>query len=148
MIEVQVQLSPIFSTFRREVQKLQDEVLFAGAQVLRRNYIASVTTGPTTTRFFKTGAGLQSTREEFDEKGNKSTYSLIPQAFYMVFGEYGTGRRGAETGTPAPRGWRYGSKQGMRARRFGRNAVQVSRPEVNRQAIALAQKFAASMTTN
>lgn len=144
MIEVQVQLSPIFSTFRRKVEKLQDDILFAGASVLRRQYITSVTSG--STRFFRTGAGLQSTREEFDEQGNKSAYRLIPQAFYMIFGEYGTGRLGSATGRPAPRGWRYGPKPGMRARRFGRNAIQVSRPEVDKQAIALAKKFAANMT--
>lgn len=142
---VTVQLSPIFRTYRKEAEKLQDDVLFAGAQVLRRNYIASVTTG--STRFFRTGAGLQSTREEFDEQGPVKSYSLIPQAFYMIFGEYGTGRLGSATGRPAPRGWRYGSKPGMRARRFGRNAIATSKPEVDRQALELVRTFAANMTT-
>ena len=144
-IDVQVQIGSIFRTFGKQVEKLQDDVLFAGAKVLRGQYIQSVTSG--STRFFRTGAGLQSTKEEFDEQGRTSTYSLIPQAFYMIFGEYGTGRLGSQTGRPAPRGWRYGPKQGMRARRFGRNAIQLSKPEVSRQAIDLTRKFAAQMTS-
>lgn len=142
---VTVQLSPIFSTYRKQVEKLQDDVLFAGAKILRGQFISKMTTGPT--KFFDTGAALQSTAEEFNEQGFVKSYSLAPTAFYAIFGEYGTGRLGALTGGPAPRGYRYGPKPGMRARRFGRTAIADAKPEVTREAIALTSKFAEHMTT-
>ena len=145
MIDVQVQLAPIFSTFRREVSELQDEILTTGRQSIRRQWPVSLTTG--TTRWFRTGATLQSAVEETTTEGNKKTYRFGPTAFYAIFGEYGTGRLGSQTGRPAPAGYRYGPKPGMRARRFSRHTISVVRPEVNAAAIQLARKFAEHMTT-
>ena len=145
MIDVQVQLAPIFSTFRREVEELQDEILAQGRTSIRRQWPVSLTTG--TTRWFRTGATLQSAVEETVSEGNKKSYRFGPTAFYAIFGEYGTGRLGSQTGRPAPSGYRYGRKQGIRARRFGRHTISAVRPEVNRAAVELARKFAAHMTT-
>ena len=145
MIEVTVQLSPIFSTFRREVEGLRDEILATGRQSIRRQWPISLTSGMS--RWFRTGATLQSAIEETVTEGNRKSYRFGPTAFYAIFGEYGTGRLGSQTGRPAPAGYRYGSKQGIRARRFGRHTIAVIRPEVNAAAIQLAKKFAAHMTT-
>jgi hypothetical protein len=124
---------------------LQDDVLASGRTSMRRQWPISLTSG--TTRWFRTGATLQSAVEETVTEGNKKTYRFGPTSFYAVFGEYGTGRLGSQTGRPAPTGYRYGSKPGMRARRFGRHTIAVIRPEVNAAAVALAKKFAANMTS-
>lgn len=145
MIEVTVQLSPIFSTFKAEIEKLQDSILAQGRTAIRRQWPISLTTG--TTRWFRTGATLQSAVEEVVIDGEKKTFKFGPTAFYAIFGEYGTGRAGALTGRPAPADYRYGSKPGMRARRFGRHTIAVVRPEVTAQAVKLTQQFAAKMTT-
>lgn len=145
MIDVQVQLAPIFSTFRREVEGLRDSILATGRTAIRRQWPISLTTGET--RWFKSGATLQSAVEDTVTEGDKKSYRFGPTASYAIFGEYGTGRRGSETGRPAPAGYRYGQKRGIRARRFGRHTIAVVRPEVNAAAIQLAQKFAARMTT-
>lgn len=51
--------------------------------------------------------------------------------FYDVFGEYGTGRRGAEH-RPAvvPSGWRYGSVAGMRARFAFHSGLTEALPDI------------------
>ena len=145
MIDVQVQLAPIFSTFRREVEELQDEILAQGRTSIRRQWPVSLTSG--STRWFKTGATLQGVKEETVTKDNNKSFRFWPTTDYAIFGEYGTGRAGASSGTPDPRGYRYGSKQGIRARRFGRHTISAVRPEVTRAAVELARKFAAHMTT-
>jgi hypothetical protein len=140
---VTLRLSPIFSDLRQRVEGLRDEILASGRTILRREYALSVHQ-----RFFHTGAGLQSTTEETVESGNRKTYRLRPTAFYMIFGEYGTGRRGAATGRPAPRGYRYGDRPGMTARRFGRIAVAVAAPQVRDMAVLKARRFAQHVTVN
>lgn len=141
---VTLQLSPVFNDFRSRVESLRDVILADGRTILRREWALSVRA-----RFFDTGAGLQSAGQgEVVEEGNKKTYRLVPQAFYMIFGEYGTGRRGAQTGRPAPRGYRYGSKMGMTARRFSRVAVAVAAPQVRDMAILKARQFARHVTVS
>ena len=140
---VELQLSPIFQDFKARMQGLQNAITLDSKSILRREYATNVHQ-----RFFRTGAGLQSTIEEIVTEGNKQTYRLIPQAFYMIFGEYGTGRRGAATGQPAPRGYRYGPKPGMAARRFGRIALATAKPEIDKAALARIQQFAANQTVN
>lgn len=141
---VTLQLSPVFSDFRQRVEGLRDAILNDGRTILRREWALSVRA-----RFFDTGAGLQSAGQgEIVEEGNKKTYRLVPQAFYMIFGEYGTGRRGSSTGRPAPRGYRYGDRIGMTARRFSRIAVAVAAPQVRDMAILKARQFARHETVS
>jgi hypothetical protein len=140
---VQLQLSPVFSDFRKRVEALRDAILSDARPILRREYAASVRA-----RFFRTGAGLQSTIEDVVSSGDSKTYRLIPTAFYMIFGEYGTGRRGAQTGRPAPAGYRYGDKPGMAARRFSRIAIQVAKPQIDAVAKARVRRFALNATVS
>lgn len=141
---VTLQLGRVFRTFEHDINTLADDILLEGAQVLRREYVTSVTSG--SSRFFRTGAGLQSTAEEL-AGGARRSYRLVPTAFYMIFGEYGTGRRGSETGRPAPVGYRYGQSKGMAARRFGRTAVGRARPQIESLSKERVARFAANMTT-
>jgi hypothetical protein len=68
-------------------------------------------------RWYKTGASLRAIGSESASSDGKGFAVVFSGQFYDVFGEYGTGRSGAE-GAPAftPAGWRYGSIPGMRAR--------------------------------
>lgn len=141
---VQLQLGSIFSDFRQRVEGLRDEILADGRTIIRREWSLSVRK-----RFFRTGAGLQSAGQgETIIEGDTKTYRLIPQAFYMIFGEYGTGRRGSVTGRPAPAGYRYGDRQGMAARRFSRIAVATAKPQVDAAARRRVRQFAAHMTVD
>lgn len=123
---VQVEFGKIFlKPFRREVEQMRDEALTEGAKILRREEESSIRQ-----RWYRTGATLASLDERLVEEGDRKTYQLFPTTFYSPFGEWGTGRRGAATGETAPRGWRYGDKPGMEARRYSRIAVGVARPQV------------------
>lgn len=141
---VTLQLSPVFTDFRQRVEGLRDAVLSDGRTIIRREWALSVRE-----RFYRTGAGLQSAGQgKVIAEGNKKTYRLAPTAFYMIFGEYGTGRRGAASGQPAPPGYRYGSRVGMTARRFSRIAINVAAPQVRDAAIQRAREFARNATVN
>lgn len=146
---VHVQFSPIFRTFGRDMERLRDEILEAGAPTLRREEEASIRE-----RWYRTGATLRSLREEVVTIGDKKVYRLFPTARsergapYPLFGEYGTGRRGSASGRPAPRGFRHGPKPGMTARRFSRIAVAKARPEVIRHAQRITERYKANMTVN
>lgn len=146
---VTLTLSPIFQTFERDVRRLQDEILETAAPTLRREEEASIRQ-----RWYRTGATLRSLKEEVITIGDKKVYRLFPTlvsdrgAPIPLFGEYGTGRRGAASGSPTPRGYRYGPKPGMTARRFSREAVQNARPEVLRHANRIVERYKANMTVN
>lgn len=121
-----VQYGRIFlKSFRREVEQTRDEALTEGAKILRREEEASIRQ-----RWYLLGRTLGSLTEEIVVEGDTKTYRLIPTADHAAFGEYGTGQRGAATGQPAPRGWKYGDKPGMAARRYSRIAVGIARPQV------------------
>jgi hypothetical protein len=140
---VQLHLSPIFHDFGKRVEGLRDGILADARTVMRRELSTSIHQ-----RFYDTGAGLQSFVDEFITEGQKKLYRLFPTAFYMIFGEYGTGRRGAASGQPAPRGYHYGPKPGMTARRFSRIAVGLARPQIDRLASEKARRFAANATVS
>jgi hypothetical protein len=129
---VTLRLSPVFSDLRKSVERLRDEILEDAKPILRREWALSVRA-----RWFRTGATLNSVVDETVVEGDRKTYRFWPTvtseggAPYPLFGEYGTGRRGAETGRPTPAGYRYGSKVGMTARRFSRIAVGLAKPQVN-----------------
>src|SRR5687768_5802023 len=145
---VTLQLSPVFRDFRSRVESLRDAILDDGRKILRREWALSVRL-----RFYRTGATLNSATEETVEDGPRKTWRLTPTATnngapYPLFGEYGTGRRGRATGQPAPRGYRYGDRAGMSARRFSRIAVAVAAPQVRDMAILKARQFAKHATVN
>lgn len=121
-----IEFGKIFlKSLRREVEQARDEALTDSSKILRREVESSIRQ-----RWYKLGRTLESLDDDVIDDGDRKTYRLIPTAAHAIFGEYGTGRRGAATGQPAPKGWKYGDKPGMEARRFSRIAVGVARPQV------------------
>lgn len=137
-----VQLSPIFRNFRSRVEELRDSVTVQGGKILRREVESSVRL-----RWYDSGKTLRSLEEDVITQGESQRYILTPTATgesgapYPLFGEYGTGRRGAATGRPAPRGYRYGDRTGMKARRFSRIAVGIAAPQIVGSAKGLIANF-------
>jgi hypothetical protein len=128
---VTLQLSPVFRNLQQRVERLRDEILTDGGKILKREYQFSIRA-----RWFRSGATAGSVVEETVTDGNRKSFRLRPTATnngapYPLFGEYGTGRRGALTGGPAPSGYRYGDKPGMAARRFSRIAVAQAKPQID-----------------
>jgi len=138
----QVQISPIFHDLGHRLHRLQDQILRDAKPIIKREYTLSVRQ-----RFFRIGAGLASTEEKFITEGDRRSYQLSPSLFYMIFGEFGTGRRGALTGPPAPSGYRYGPRAGMAARRFGRIALSLAKPQITDAARVRVKQFALNATT-
>lgn len=137
-----VEYGKIFlKSFRREVEQVRDEGLLAGAKIIRREEEASIRQ-----RWFLLGRTLGSLTEEVVTEGERKSYRLIPTAAHSIFGEYGTGRRGAATGQPAPRGYRYGNRPGMAARRYSRIAAGIARPQVNDVFRLKVRQLAANLT--
>lgn len=140
-----VQLGSVFRNFKSRIETLRDDILTEGGKILRREEESSIRL-----RWFDSGATLQSLQEEVVTEGERKIYRLFPTATsergapYPLFGEYGTGRRGAASGRPAPRGYRYGDKQGMKARRYSRIAVAIARPQVIGSAKGLIANFTVS----
>ena len=140
---VELQLGKIFSDFGDRVRRLQDSILKGAQPIVRREWALSVRQ-----RWFRTGLTLQSAVDEFGSEGDRKFYRLGPRTFYAVFGEYGTGRRGAATGRPAPAGYRYGPRKGMAARRFARHALAIAKPKIELSAIRKVRQFASNLTVN
>jgi hypothetical protein len=140
-----VQLSPIFRNFKSRIENLRDSITVEGGKILRRETESSIRL-----RWYDSGKTLNSLEEEVITSGESQRYILTPTATsakgapYPLFGEYGTGRRGAATGRPAPRGYRYGDSKGMKARRYSRIAVGIAKPQV----IASAKGLIANFTVN
>lgn len=137
-----VQLGSIFRNLRGRLEDLRDNVLIEGGKILRAEEEASIRL-----RWYDSGKTLTSLQEEVVREGDSITYRLFPTATsekgapYPLFGEYGTGRRGARTGKPAPRGYRYGDRQGITARRYSRIAVMNAKPLIDSQAKQLIANF-------
>lgn len=137
-----VHLSPIFRNFRSRVEDLRDSITVQGGKILRREVESSIRL-----RWYETGKTLNSLQEDVVTSGESQRYILTPTATsekgtpYPLFGEYGTGRRGAVSGRPAPRGYRYGDRQGMKARRFSRIAVGIAAPRIVGSAKGLIANF-------
>jgi len=142
---VTVELGSIFRDARRRFESLRDEIATEGGKILRREEESSIRL-----RWFDSGRTLNSLQEEFVTEGNTRIYRLFPTAVskrgapYPMFGEYGTGRAGAASGQPAPKGYRYGDRVGMRARRFSRIAVGIAQPQV----VAKAKEMISNFTVN
>jgi hypothetical protein len=138
---VTLHLSPVFHDLRQRVERLRDEIVADGGAILKREYLLSIRA-----RWFRSGATAASLVEETVTDGNRKTFRIGPTATrngapYPLFGEYGTGRRGAATGGPAPSGYRYGDKLGMTARRFSRIAVAQAKPQVDDMARVKLRQF-------
>ncbi len=145
---VTLQLSPIFTDFRQRVEGLRDSIIRGGRIIVRREFALSIRQ-----RWYDSGATANSLREELVTDGQRKTWRIFPTATrdgapYPLFGEYGTGQRGSTTGQPAPRGYRYGSRLGMAARRYGRQAVATAAPQVRDMAILKARQFARNVTVS
>lgn len=146
---VELQLSSIFSNLRSRVERLRVGILFDSAAILRREEESSIRR-----LWYRTGATLSSLRQQFITDGDKKIYQLFPTATskagapYPLFGEYGTGRLGAQTGRPAPLGYRYGDKAGMVARRYSRLAVTAAKPQIDQLARERVRRFALNATVN
>lgn len=140
---VQLQLGKIFSDFGQRVERLRDSILKGAQPIVRREWAVSVHQ-----RWFRTGLTLQSAVDEFGSEGDRKFYRLGPRTFYAIFGEYGTGRRGAATGRPAPAGYRYGPSKGIAARRFARHALAVAKPQIELSAIRKVRRFASNLTVS
>jgi len=137
----QVEYGRIFDNYEREVRRLRDKALRDSGKVMRREQEASMRL-----RWYRSGASVRSLSEKTTADEQSATYSLTVGTFYSIFGEYGTGRRGAETGQPTPPFYRYGSKPGMTARRFSRLAIEVALPQIRDIHLLKAREFAASVT--
>lgn len=122
---VVLQLGRIFDSYERRLRAMQRDSLTTSGKILRREQDASMRR-----RWYRTGASVESLSDEVIDEGEKSTYRLTVGTFYSIFGEYGTGQRGAATGQPAPPFYRYGSKPGMAARRFSRLAIDAAKPQI------------------
>lgn len=142
---VTLQLGSIFHNFRSRMNSLIDDIAVEGGKIVRREEEATIRL-----RWFDSGATLNSLQEEMDIQPERRVYRLIPTAVskrgapYPLFGEYGTGRAGAASGRPAPKGYRYGDKAGMRARRYSRIALGLAKPQV----IGKAKELIANFTVN
>jgi len=142
---VTLELGSIFHNFQSRVESLRDDVLSEGSKILREEEESSIRL-----RWFDKGVTLRSLQEEVVVKGDAKIYRLFPTATskrgapYPLFGEYGTGREGARTGGPAPVGYVYGDKKGMRARRYSRIAVAQAKPKVVAKASELIRNFTTS----
>lgn len=124
---VQVSIPGFFDgqVFRSRVLKWRDEELESAGQILEGHSQASVRE-----RFYRTGAALASLDDVTVEKGLTKSYQQFSELFYFRFGEYGTGRRGAESGVPHPMNYRYGQRAGMSARFMLGNALERAEPEI------------------
>ena len=138
---VTVRIPSFLTHFSEQIEDLRDRILAETAPILRREEEASIRS-----RWYRTGATLRSLKEETVTEGPKKIYRLSPTTFYAIFGEFGTGRRGAQTGPRAPRGYRYGSRPGMTARRYSRIAVQQARPKVIQRAQQIVNAYARNVT--
>lgn len=140
---VKLKLSPIFRDLRNRLRGFQRDVHQRASLIMRFEEQLSIRQ-----RFYRTGKGLLSLFERQLEEDNKLRYEITFLRRYMLFGEYGTGRRGAASGRPTPRGYTYGQRAGMTARRFSRIAVAAAKPKIDRMARERARLLAANVTVN
>ena len=117
--------TPIFGNLERNLRRFRDDLLNDSARILREEHVASIRQ-----RWYDTGKSLGSFTEEIVEQGDRKTFLRSSSYAIALFGEYGTGRRGAASGGPPPRGYVYGESKGMAARRYSRLAVAAARPRV------------------
>ncbi len=144
---VTVQIGSVFRNMGQAVRGFRDVLLTESASIMKHEEQSSIRQ-----RWYDTGTTLRSLEDKVITEGDKKTYQLFPTATspkgapYPLFGEYGTGQQGSATGRPAPAGYTYGPKFGMRARRFSRIAVTTARPQIERKSQELLRRLARNMT--
>lgn len=131
----------IFDNYERDLRQLRDSILRDSGKILRREQEASMRA-----RWYRTGTSVESVSEQITANADSATYRLTVGTFYSIFGEYGTGQRGAATGQPTPAFYRYGSKPGMSARRFSRLAIDAAQPQIRDLHLLKMREFAKRMT--
>lgn len=134
---------PFYGRLAAHLRNLRDQLLFDSAKILRQEEETSIRR-----LWYDKGRTLRSLKPRFVLEGDSFRYELEPTAPHGMFGEYGTGRQGALTGQPAPKGWRYGQRRGMAARRYSRIAVAATKPQIDAMAQQKLQQFAANFTVN
>lgn len=124
---VQVTIPSIFDgqVFKSRVLEWRDDALESSGQILERESKLSVRE-----RFYRAGTALASLDNQTIEQGDRKSYQQFSELFYFRFGEYGTGKRGVESGVPHPPDYRYGDKPGMAARFMLGNALMRAEPEI------------------
>jgi hypothetical protein len=140
---VTVRYAKVFDNYERELRKAQAEATKDSGAILRRHVEQSMRL-----RWYRTGASVEAlSKGEVIEEGNRVTFRLVGGKFYDIFGEYGTGVRGAATGQPAPKGYTYGGheKGSMTARRFSRLAIDAARSEIQDLHLLKMREFARGM---
>lgn len=144
---VTVQLPRFLTHFREELSELVDDVLTETSPILKAEEQASIRS-----RWYRSGRTLRSLKDETVPIKDGKAYRLFPAATsergapYPLFGEFGTGRRGATSGGRTPKGYRHGSSAGMTARRFSRIAVVTARPKIIQAAQQTVRAFARNVT--
>lgn len=133
-----VQFGRIFDNYERDLRAIQRDALIDSGKILRREQEASMRA-----RWYRTGASVSALGQgEVVEEGGNLIFRLATGKFYDIFGEYGTGQRGAATGQPTPAFYRYGSKPGMAARRFSRLAIDAAAPQIRDLHLLKMREFA------
>lgn len=130
----------IFDSYERDVRQFRDSALSESGKILRREQEASMRL-----RWYRTGASVGSLTENITADEHTATFTLTVGTFYGIFGEYGTGQRGAATGGPPPKGYRYGSRPGMAARRYSRLAIDAAKPQIRDLHLLKMREFASQM---
>lgn len=134
----QIQFGRIFDSYERDLRHMQRDALVESGKILRREQESSMRR-----RWYRTGASVEALGQgEIIEEGDSVTFRLVTGKFYDIFGEYGTGQRGAATGQPVPPFYRYGSKSGMGARRFSRLAIDAATPQIRDLHLLKTRQFA------
>jgi len=137
-----VHYGKVFDTFEQRLRAMQAETLKDSGTVMRREVESSMRA-----RWYRTGASLGALgKGEVISEGSKLIWRLTFGKFYDIFGEYGTGQRGSASGQPAPKGYTYGDKPGMTARRFGRLAIDTAAPQIRDLHLLAMRQFAGGVT--
>lgn len=111
--------------FRSALTGWRDEALESSGSILETYSQVSVRE-----RFYRTGTALASLESATVARGEVKSYQQFSELFYFRFGEYGTGRRGADSGVPHPPGYRYGERAGMSARFMLGTALERAEPDI------------------
>lgn len=121
-----IQIPFALKTLKSRLLAAHSEAVTDSEIVLKRFVASSIRA-----RWYRTGASLRAMDTQSQAGDGKGFAVAFSGMFYDVFGEYGTGKRGAAN-RPAvvPAGWRYGSVPGMRARYAFHAGLDEAMPEI------------------
>ena len=126
------------SFFKAKILQWRKTALEAAGKIVDRESHTSVRE-----RFYRTGAVESSIEKQFVGNPNEDvlSYEQFSELYYFRFGEYGTGRRGSESGVPHPATYRYGTVAGMSARFMLGSALEIAAPQVVSEFQRFARRF-------